>query len=50
MELPGIGPVIATSIIEHREANGPFNSLDELTDVARIGDVLLGNIREMITY
>lgn len=31
--LPGIGPALAARIVEFREANGPFASLDDLLDV-----------------
>jgi len=31
--LPGIGPALAGRIVEFREANGPFGSLDDLLDV-----------------
>ncbi|MEE2047539.1 helix-hairpin-helix domain-containing protein, partial [Nocardiopsis tropica] len=42
--LPGVGPVIARNIIEHREANGPFSSVDELLDVDRIGEKVLADL------
>lgn len=32
--LPGIGPALAERIVEFRDANGPFASLDDLLDVA----------------
>ena len=32
-ELPGIGPALAERIVEFRDANGPFASLDDLLDV-----------------
>jgi competence protein ComEA len=32
--LPGIGGTLAARIVEYREVNGPFASLDELADVA----------------
>jgi competence protein ComEA len=32
--IPGIGPVLASRIVEFRRVNGPFASLDELADVA----------------
>ena len=47
--LPGIGPVIAQNIIDFREANDGFNSIDELLNVSRIGDGIFGRIRDMVT-
>jgi len=32
--LPGIGPALAARIVEFRETNGPFASVDDLLDVA----------------
>jgi competence protein ComEA len=37
--LEGIGPVLATKIIRHREANGLFKDINELKDIEGIGDV-----------
>jgi competence protein ComEA len=34
--VPGIGPGLARRIVEYREANGPFASVDELADVSGI--------------
>jgi len=33
----GIGPGLAQSIVQHRDANGPFNSRKALKDVPRLG-------------
>lgn len=44
--LPGVGPSIAQAIVEWREANGPFASVDELQDVPGIGPATLDEIRE----
>lgn len=42
----GVGEKRAAAIIEYREANGPFQSVDELTKVPGIGTKLLENNRE----
>jgi competence protein ComEA len=34
--IPGIGPTLATRIVEFREVNGPFATVDALADVAGI--------------
>ncbi|WP_406667964.1 ComEA family DNA-binding protein [Gallaecimonas sp. GXIMD1310] len=39
--LKGVGAKKAALIVEHREAHGPFTSLDELKAVKGIGDKLL---------
>ena len=47
--LPGIGPVTAAAIVEHRERVGPFRSVDALEDVTGIGPVKLGRIEHLVT-
>lgn len=47
--LPGIGPSIAQTIIDHRNANGPFTSIEEIKDVKGIGDKLFESIQDNIT-
>jgi competence protein ComEA len=34
--LPGVGPALAARIVEYREVNGPFASVDELADVGGV--------------
>ena len=44
--LPGVGPSIGQAIVEWRETNGPFASVDELEDVPGIGPATLAEIRD----
>lgn len=47
--LSGIGEVLAQRIVEYRDANGPFTSVDGLLDVSGIGDATLEEIRSEVT-
>jgi len=47
--LPGIGPVLARRIVEHRERLGAFHSADELLGVPGIGVRLLERLRPHVT-
>jgi competence protein ComEA len=47
--LPGIGPTLAAAIVQERERNGPFRSVDELTRVPGIGDGRLAQLRDLVT-
>jgi competence protein ComEA len=44
--LPGIGPTRAGAIVEHREAHGPFASVDALADVPGIGQATIEGLRD----
>jgi competence ComEA-like helix-hairpin-helix protein len=46
--LPGIGPVLSQTIIEYRDRNGPFTTLDDLTNVTGIGSTKIDNLRDKI--
>lgn len=48
-ELPGIGPVLAERIIEYRERQGAFVSVEQLVDVSGIGPVTLEGLRDQAT-
>lgn len=47
-ELPGVGPVLASRIVEFREANGPFSEIEDLLDVGGIGEAKLAAMRDAI--
>jgi len=46
--LPRIGPALAQRIIDWREANGPFTSVDQLLDVAGIGDAVFSGLADRV--
>ncbi len=48
-ELPGVGPAIAQRIVDHREQNGPFESVDQLEEVSGIGPATLEKMRDRAT-
>ncbi|NLJ88750.1 MAG: hypothetical protein GX327_08295 [Epulopiscium sp.] len=47
--LPGIGAVIAQNIIDYRNSQGPFRSIEEIKNVSRIGDKTFEKIKDKIT-
>ncbi|MGH2712111.1 MAG: helix-hairpin-helix domain-containing protein [Actinomycetota bacterium] len=47
--LPGIGEVLAATIVQYREEHGPFTSVDQLEDVSGIGEVTLEELRDLVT-
>jgi competence protein ComEA len=48
-ELDGIGPTLAKRILEYRDENGGFRSLDELKEVEGIGEKRFESLREAVT-
>jgi competence protein ComEA len=48
-QLPGVGPAIATAIVDDRERNGPYAAVDDLDRVPGIGPAKLDAIRELVT-
>ena len=47
--LSGIGEVLAATIVEYRDQNGPFASVEDLMDVSGIGPATLDEIRDHVT-
>lgn len=47
--LPGIGPTTAQKIIDYREANGPFSTVEEIMDVSGIGPATFERLKSLIT-
>lgn len=46
--VPGVGPVLAARIIEFRQSNGPFVVVEDLLDVAGIGEAKLAAMRDAV--
>ncbi len=47
-ELPGVGPVLAGRIVEWRDANGRFATVDDLNEVSGIGDATMEKLRPLV--
>lgn len=45
--LPGVGPVLAQRIIDHREARGRFETMEDLLSVSGIGEAKLAALRDV---
>ena len=48
-QLPGIGEATANKIIEYRKENGKFKSVEDIKNVAGIGNSKFENIKDLIT-
>ena len=49
MTLSKIGESKANSIIEYRESNGDFKTIEDIKNVSGIGDSLFESIKDYIT-
>jgi competence protein ComEA len=49
MTLPGVGEARSRDIIAHREAHGPFRTVEELDNVSGIGPGILARVRPHVT-
>ena len=47
--LPGIGPVMAQRIVAFRSQHGSFKSIDQLKQVAGMGESKFSNLKSMIS-
>ncbi len=47
--IKGIGNVKAQAIIDYREKNGPFRTVDDLKNVSGIGEKMMTNLRPQVT-
>ena len=46
--LPGIGPVLAQRIVDHRAENGPFTAVEQLDDVPGIGPATFDELVDLV--
>jgi len=47
-KLPGIGEPTARAIVDYRQGNGPFGSLEDIIRAKRIGEKKLQAIRDLV--
>ena len=49
MDLPGIGPSLADNIVQHRNSNGAFNTIEDIMNVSGIAQGRFDRIKDKIT-
>ena len=49
LNLPGIGETYAERIIQHREENGPFETIEDIMEVKGIGESKFNDLKDKIT-
>lgn len=47
--LPGIGPALASRILERKQSLGRFQNVEDLLDVSGIGPKVFADLRELVT-
>jgi competence protein ComEA len=47
-ELPGIGPVTAQKIVDHREKHGAFSSVEDLDAIPGVGAAKIEQLRDLV--
>ena len=47
--LPGVGPALAARIIDWRTTNGPFSTIEQLTNVSGIGEKTFEKMRDQLS-
>lgn len=47
--LPGIGEILAQRIVEYRDANGPFQRIEDLMNVEGLGQSKFDKLKDLIT-
>lgn len=47
--LPGIGPSKAAAIIEYRETNGKFTTIEDMKEISGIGDKIFEKLKDTIS-
>jgi competence protein ComEA len=47
--LPNIGPTMAQRIVDYRQANGPFETVEDIQDVPGIGVAKFAALKDLIT-
>lgn len=46
--LPGIGPVLAKTVIDHRAKNGKFTKIEEILNVKGVGEKMFQKIKDRL--
>jgi competence protein ComEA len=49
-ELPGVGPVLASRLIEYRTEHGNFHTMADLDAVSGVGPAMLDNLADVVSF